>query len=132
MKRQVSYGELAWLGYEFERKLKESGITLCDDDYATEALMDFTSQYEDGNDKPELNLLYPDRMIQTGSVVKFKDIYPTLTFKVIGFVRPGEIISDNEVNESDELVYRLELDKSSEGQMGFEAMFGQASELERL
>ena len=130
MKRQVSYSELAWLGYEFERQLKEAGITLCDDDYSTEAFMDFTSQYEDGNDKPELNLLYPDRMIQTGSVVKFKDIYPTLTFKVIGFVRPGEIISDEEVNVYDELIYRLELDKSSEGQMNFEAMFGQASDLE--
>lgn len=130
MKRQVSYGELAWLGYEFEQKLKAKGITLCDDDYRTEALMDFVSQYEDGNDEPELNLLYPDRMIQTGSVVKFKDIYPTLTFKVIGFVRPGEIISDEEVNVYDELVYRMELDKSSEGQMDFEAMFGLASDLE--
>lgn len=130
MKRQVSYGELAWLGYEFEQKLKAEGITLCDDDYRTEALMDFVSQYEDGNDEPELNLLYPDRMIQTGSVVKFKDIYPTLTFKVIGFVRPGEIISDEEVNVYDELVYRMELDKSSEGQMDFEAMFGLASDLE--
>ena len=130
MKRQVSYGELAWLGYEFEQKLKAKGITLCDDDYRTEALMDFVSQYEDGNDEPELNLLYPDRMIQTGSVVKFKDIYPTLTFKVIGFVRPGEIISDEEVNVYDELVYRMELDKSSEGQMDFEALFGLASALE--
>lgn len=129
MKRQVSYSELAWLGQDFETKLMKQGVTLCDDDYNTEAFLDFVSQYEDGNDEPELNLLYPDRMIQTGSVVKFKDIYPTLTFKVIGFVLPGQEISDGELNETDELVYQMELDKSSEGQMGFEAMFGQASEL---
>ena len=130
MKRQVSYGELAWLGQDFEHKLMKQGVTLCDEDYKTEAFMDFVSQYEDGNDSPELNLLYPDRMIQVGSVVKFKDIYPGLNFKVVGFVLPSQELADGEINESGELIYRMDLDKSSEDKMGFEAMFGQASELE--
>ena len=134
MDRQPSYGELASLQVELNKQLEFVGITICDEDYWTEIFNDFVDQYRMGQDQPVANLLYPDRMIQNGSVVKFKDIYPGMTFKVVGFVRPGEELSpwsgDGETNDSDELIYRMVLDESSKVWMGFEYMYGQASDLE--
>ena len=130
MKRQASYGELYELGNRFDQLLLDRGITLCDEEYKSEAFMDFVSQYEDGNDEPTLNLLYPTRQIQVGSVVKFKNIFPDITFKVFGVVRPGEILGSGETNQSDELMYRMQVDKESKGWIGVEIMFGRASELE--
>ena len=118
MNRQPSYAELAWLGQQFDHELMQRGITLCDDDYRTEAFMDFVSQYEQGVDFPSLNLLYADRMIKVGSIVKPNipgdgeviDWFNNNQYKVIGAIRPGELIGNGEVNDKGELIYRLESD----------------------
>ena len=132
MKRQVSYGELAVLGQLFEQQLLSKGVTLCDDDYRTEALMDFVSQYEDGNDNPQLNLLYATREIRVGSKVRFKEESSPLheiTFNVLTAIRPGEVIGNGETNKSEEIMYRLEADENYKGWL-FNHCIGRGSELE--
>ena len=134
MKSQVSYGELAVLGQLFEQQLLSKGVTLCDDDYRTEALMDFVSQYEDGNDNPQLNLLYATREIRVGSKVRFKkESSPVLneivTFNVLTAIRPGEAIGNGETNKSEEIMYRLEADENYKGWL-FNHCIGRGSELE--
>ena len=75
MKRQASYGELAWLGEQFDQQLKEKSVMLCDEDYRSEAFMDFVSQYEDGVDNPTVNLLYPNRMIDNDILEAINEHY---------------------------------------------------------
>ena len=59
--RDISYAELAWLGNEFDKQVEEQGVVFHDDEYREEALMDFVRQYEEGDDNPKLQLLYPER-----------------------------------------------------------------------
>lgn len=107
--RDVSYGKLAELGDLFEKQLLEKGITLCDDEYRQEALLDFIDQCQNGNDKPEVNLHYPHRQIGYGSIVKFKNkpYFEGLIFQVSAVYRPGEITGGGEINKSDEIIYQL-------------------------
>lgn len=66
MTRQASYGELVDLEERFDRQCNEMGITWTDDEIRNEAYLDFCSQYEDGNDNPEVNLCgygYVDRKV---------------------------------------------------------------------
>ena len=105
----ISYGEVAELGNQFDKQLLEKGITLCDDEYYTEALLDFIDQYQNGNDKPEVNLHYPHRQIGYGSIVKFKDLphFEGVIFQVSAVYRPGEITGGGEINKTDEIIYQL-------------------------
>lgn len=128
--RDISYGELAELGDLFEKQLLEKGITLCDDEYRQEALLDFIDQYQNGNDKPEVNLHYPHRQIGYGSIVKFKDLphFEGVIFQVSAVYRPGEITGGGETNKSDEIVYQL----SCTNKNYMPVMLGRGSELEPL
>lgn len=130
--RDISYGELAELGNLFEKQLLEKGITLCDDEYRQEALFDFIDQYQNGNDNPELRLLYPERQIGMGSAVKFKVpamcLLENAVFQVTAVYRPGEITGGGETNKSDEIVYQL----SCTNKNYMPVMLGRASELEHI
>ena len=53
----ISYGEIAVLGHEFDKQCEELGIEWIDEDVKEECFNDFISQYEDGNDEPEVRLL---------------------------------------------------------------------------
>lgn len=64
MERSVSYGELACLENLFDEQLRDMKVALADEEYRTEALNDFIDQYIQGNDNPEVRLLYPDRTIK--------------------------------------------------------------------
>ena len=132
MERQASYRELADLSQLFEQQLLSEGVTLCDDDYRTEALIDFVSQYEDGDDNPQLNLLYPTREIRVGSKVRFKDESSPLheiTFNVLTAIRPNDAIGNGETNKSEEIIYRLEADENYHGGL-FNHCIGRGNELE--
>lgn len=56
--RDVSYGELAALDEEFDRQVNERGITFPDEEVEQECLFDFVQQYIDGNDNPEIQVLW--------------------------------------------------------------------------
>ena len=129
MKRQLSYGEIAELNLWFDKYLRENGITLLDDDYYTEAFMDYQSQYEDGNDNPEVNLLYPTRMLQVGTLVRFTDCFEDILWEIEGFVKPGETYAETEVNESEELIYKLKFIAGTDIKA---EMYGNASNLEQV
>ena len=64
MERSVSYGELAMLEYLFGRQMLNLKLDFADEEYRAEALNDFIDQYVNGNDNPEVRLLYPDRLIK--------------------------------------------------------------------
>ena len=63
MERDISYGELAKLEAAFQSQVTNRGIYFLDSDYRDECLNDFILQYQEGNDKPRIRLLYPDRHV---------------------------------------------------------------------
>lgn len=68
MEREVSYGELVTLQNEFDKQLAKSGYKLHDKEYLDEAYNDFVQQYMNGEDNPQIQLLYPNRMSKTSLV----------------------------------------------------------------
>jgi len=52
--RNVSYGQLAALEILFNEQVADAGVTFDSDEQRDEALFDFTQQYIDGNDNPQI------------------------------------------------------------------------------
>lgn len=53
----ISYKEIALLELEFDKQCEERGVEWVSEDVRQESLNDFISQYEEGNDQPEVLLL---------------------------------------------------------------------------
>lgn len=54
--RDVSYGELHELEKEFKKQCDDLGVVWIDTDVREETFMDFVSQYQDGDDDPQILL----------------------------------------------------------------------------
>lgn len=128
--KEVSYGELYELSRMFDKELIEKGVTLCDEDYRTEAFNDYVEQYQNGR-TPSLNLLYDNRHIQCGTLVKFKNpIFGKDSFEVTQAIRPGEEMPSGETNNNSQLIYILHNTDAHAGVLS--TLFALASELTPL
>ena len=56
MVQGISYGELAALEVEFNKQCEQQHVQWTDEEVRQEALMTFISDYEEGDDDPQITL----------------------------------------------------------------------------